>query len=189
MIVRTGFSLLELLGVLMIITLLTSFIAITTAQAQSRAQIEDVTSALKHFDHMMRREAIRFGWPTVLQIDQAEQTISIWLLNKSLDEDSVAGGGITGGGGTLIDRYRLPEAFTITLIRLNHEASSAWNTNDIVINCSPAGTSPSYAVEIAGDGESKRSVLFSGLSGQVHTPEHNRDVEAVFDMLEKLHAD
>ena len=188
MIVRTGFSLLELLGVLMIIALLTSFIAITTAQAQSRAQIEDVVSALTHFDHMMRREAIRFGKPTVLRIDQDERTISIWLLDKSLDEDGMAGGVIAGGGGTLIDRYRFPEAFTITLIRLNHETSPAWE-GDIVINCSPAGTSPSYALAIADDGESKRSLLFSGLTGHVHNPEHHRDVEAIFDLLEKLHAD
>lgn len=178
MIGRTGFSLLELLGVLMIIALLTSFIAITTAQAQGRAQIEDVVSALTHFDHMMRREAIRFGKPAVLQIDQDERTINIWLL----DQDGIA-------RETLIDRYRLPEAFTITLIRLNRETSPAWNNNDIVINCSPTGTSLSYAVEIEGEGESKRSLLFSGLTGQVHYPEHKRDVEAVFDMLEKLHAD
>lgn len=167
---RSGFTLIEVLAVIVVLGLLAGAVAWSLAGDATQAIGEDALGRLAHADSMARAEARRFGREYTLRFDLNEQAL------RRLDE----------GDRQSAHSVKLPTGHRIEAVAFKAQGDSGSGTlrrvtfgaADVVY--SPAGRSVSYAVRIR-SGDARRWLVVAGLTGQVTQTDDAKAVDNLFD--------
>ncbi len=149
-----GFTLIETMLVLLVIGLLSTTITLSMTHSYHLAQRDTVVASIKHYDQMLRLDAVNFGKHTTLEIDKENGTFKRVPSKPNTKILSTVG---------QLESYRLPAGYSIS----RYWVSPQWQTADkINITASDRGHTQTYAVEIQGPEQKVSILIFAGLSGQ-----------------------
>ena len=132
------------------------------------ARQREAREQIRFLDASARRYATRFNRPVRMIFDLDANT----LQHRDGGPAGRANGGITYRG-------TLPAGYRIDAVRT---ADRRGGGGRIVIDCSPLGLSPSYAVHLGGT-ESQEWMFVAGLSGEVSTFTDERQLDSIFQTL------
>ncbi len=164
---NTGFTLLELLVVLVIIALLTAVVAVRLQGPYQSARLEDALQRIEFTDTQTRAHARASS--TSCQI--------VWEMDRGLLYSQER-----EGETARHFEFKLPGSLKIRrLLSAQFDAGSG----TVRIEVSPRGVAPTYAVCVGARDNSHRWVLFSGLTGR---PAIAKDESHVRQILETLQA-
>lgn len=153
-----GFTLLELLGVLVIGGLLVSIASLSLTGPRRAMQLDDALGQLQWLDAQARHEALRFGEPIMLVFDLDQQTV---VLRPSGEGGQPAPA--AEGNAPLSRSWTLPGQLTLDRLWLSGQVV---DRGVVGVPVGIDGQSPSYGVCVTGAGSSSRWLLIAGLSGQ-----------------------
>lgn len=168
---RTGFTLLELMVVLVIVGLLTA-VAVVRLQAPYRAaRLEDSLSRIEFIDSQTRAHARAF----------AQDSTIVFQLDS---------GRIYSQKSTETDAKRFEFVLPASL-RIRHVMTPQLEVDhsQAQIKVSARGATRSYAICIQAADDTQRWLLFSGLTGQVTYPKAEYDVRQMFELLQASRPD
>ena len=175
-----GFSMIELLAVLVILALLGSFIAVSVSGAHHQRDMSEVRGSVIHLDRLLRWHARDLGRETALQIDIEEQTMTVLAPTETAaDRDET----------TIVAQLRFPEGVALDRIWINAPARDRMAGGVVGLRCTAEGLTASYALGITDMKGATLALMVAGLTGEVVHMEDWDDVEATFDALGRLHAD
>ncbi|MCC7407855.1 MAG: prepilin-type N-terminal cleavage/methylation domain-containing protein [Phycisphaeraceae bacterium] len=171
---RHGFTLLELLAVLLLTGLLASVAVASFRAARRIANLQQATGGLTALDAAARREAASLGRPVQLLFnldEQVVQAIDVGMeLHRVIDQ-------VTLNGSLRIERIVTPD--------------QSLSAGQIALPCTPASSShaaltPSYALRIVDDPgpgsiQKEQWILVAGLTGQITTPIDENTVTQIFN--------
>jgi prepilin-type N-terminal cleavage/methylation domain-containing protein len=140
-----GFTLIEVMAVIVIMGLLAGVAALTFARPLAASRARNAQDQILSLDSSARQFARRFGRPVEVAFDFATQTIA----RRERDE--------------IVFSARLPGGCRIEEIRVNGRDESL---GEIAIPISSNAMSQSYAVHLVGQ-DLDRWLVVAGLSGQV----------------------
>jgi prepilin-type N-terminal cleavage/methylation domain-containing protein len=156
-----GFTLIEVMAVMLILALLSAAAAWSFARPLARARAAEAVELLTSFDASSRLAARRFGRTVEMRFDLADGTL------QRLE------------GGEVVYRGTLPRGFGIEQLRTAEDVRDA---GEGTIECSRLSLSPSYAIKLVGPGGFERWLVVAGLSGQVTSARDESDVEAILNL-------
>jgi prepilin-type N-terminal cleavage/methylation domain-containing protein len=156
---RSGFTLVELLVVIAIIGLIVGTVAVRSAGLTRQARWEWSIGRLIQLDGELRSFSQSRGRRVSLEYELGSNQV-----HRRDGESASETTSLTLGDNVLLNRMILP----------NREATSGRG----IIEYSPAGNSPTYAVELRSAGDAKQStwLVFVGTTGQVERSENEREV-------------
>lgn len=168
---KAGFTLLEVLVVLVIIALVTSIVAVRLQIPLQTAQLENAIRQVAFVDSQTRAHAreVSTACQIVYQLDHGQVFAQA-----------------RGGHGARRFAFSLPGPLRLKQVwcpLLDH------GTGRVQIDVSARGTSSTYAVCIEIPQSASRWLLFSGLTGQVLYPQDDADVHQILDILRASRAD
>jgi prepilin-type N-terminal cleavage/methylation domain-containing protein len=162
---RSAFTLLELLVVLVIVVLLTSVVAVRMQAPYANARLAEVLKRIEFVDGQARGHAHSFAVP--------------WRLTFDLDRGRIYAQR-TGSHDERHCELVLPDTLRIRhVVTLADEVGSG----TVHINVSPRGVTETYAVCVSTQTGSASWLLFAGVSGQVSSLEEFTDVQRVLEPL------
>lgn len=167
---HSGFTLIEVLAVLVVLGLLAGATAWSLADTADRATAEEVFGRIAHADRLARIAAERTGQNCVLRYDLDAQQMRRVLTDA--DGTQEAGHVVGLPKGLAIDRIVVHQLDRVT----SHERG------DVTVAYSARGRSISYAVRVAHDG-THTWLIFAGLTGQMTVTDHEREVDNLFALL------
>jgi len=177
---RRAFSMIELLAVLVILSLLGSFIAVSVSGALHQRDLDDVRKSVIHIDRLLRWHARDLGRETVLEIDIDTQTLTVlWPTEPSAFRDETA----------IVAQLHLPEEVELERLWINGSARDRGAGSAMRVRCTAEGLAESYALGIKDMNGMTLHLLFAGLTGEVVEMEDEHEVEAMFVALRRLHTD
>ncbi|MEM1068736.1 MAG: prepilin-type N-terminal cleavage/methylation domain-containing protein [Planctomycetota bacterium] len=150
---RTGFTLIELVVVLVIMALLVSIAAVSLRGTMDRYHLNQAKQVIISSDAKARRQARSIERPLVMTIDRRKRQIRI---GESI--------------------FRIPAAVEVASVDTGRRVTVG---TEVEIDFGRSGWSPSYAVELK-RGSASRWIVVLGGSGQVLTVE---DREAADELL------
>ncbi len=158
---RAGFTLIELIVVILILGMLTAMASLSLGGVMDRYQLGRAAETLEAFDAQARREAARSreGVSAILRRGTNE------LILRNAAERPLRAR----------SQYRMPRKVEIGEIRMQRKALSA---RDVTIMVSDRGRSPTYAVELR-RGAMSRWIVILGISGQVIPVQSEDEVDAI----------
>ncbi|MEM6471125.1 MAG: prepilin-type N-terminal cleavage/methylation domain-containing protein [Planctomycetota bacterium] len=139
---RRGFSLIELVIVLVILGIIAGFATQRLRGVTARKSLADATDRIRAFDTALRREALVNRKPVAARIDRGS---SMLIVRSSPTQE-----------------FRLPGRVTIQSIVMGREFAGPQDS----LMARSDGASQSYAIELRCD-ESTRWVMVAGGSGQM----------------------
>ncbi|HDZ22418.1 hypothetical protein LCGC14_0409240 [marine sediment metagenome] len=148
---RRGFTLLEIVLVLLIVSIIASAVVVKLQSPLQNARLEDVVGWLGQFDRITRTYAHRQDRPVRMIVDLDKRQ----LRRMDSSESENLGPPLQLPARCRIDALRLP---TETLTR-----------GSIAIVCSTGGLMPTYAFRLVETGGRSRWLLVAGLTGHVTT--------------------
>lgn len=156
---RPGFTLVELLVVIAIIGLIAGTVAVRTGGVTRQARLEWSIGRLIQLDGELRSFAKSRGRNVTLEYELGSNRVQRVYGNSSAEITS-----LILGENIHLHRLILP----------TRETSSGRG----IIEYSPEGISPTYAVEIRSSGNAKQStwLIFVGMTGQVERSEQESEV-------------
>jgi prepilin-type N-terminal cleavage/methylation domain-containing protein len=158
---RRGFTLIEIMAVMVILALLSAAAAWSFSRPLARARASEAIELVTSFDASSRLAARRFGRSVDMQFDLADGTL------RRREGEQVA------------YRSALPQGFSIEQVRTGEGVRDA---GEVTIECSRLALSPSYAVKLVGPGGVERWLVVAGLSGQVTAARDEADVDAMLNL-------
>ncbi len=162
---RTGFTLIELTVVILIMAIIAAAVAINLSHPLAGAKFKDVLIGIDGFLNFAANYAVNHSRPVRIVIDIDNNSI----MQKD-EEDSPR----------LNKKIDFPDEFKIErVIGENFDVSSG----NIGIDYSPKGLSPSYAIMIAGKDKIPRWLLITGLTGQIITFDNETEIQNIFASL------
>jgi len=169
--VRTAFTLLELLVVLVLVALLTAIVAVRLMAPLQKARLESAVQRVAFIDSQTRTHArsASTGCQIVCELDSG----------RIFAQDA------SGHGHVAFD-YRVPGALCVQRV-LSAQLDCGSGTARIEV--SARGTSCTYAICLSNAQHEKRWLLFAGLTGQIAYPKDDADVQAIFEFLEPARLD
>ncbi len=162
---RTAFTLLELLVVLVIVVLLTSIVAVRMQAPYANARLAEVLKRIEFVDGQARGHAHTFAMP--------------WRLTFDLDRGRV----YAQRNGSRDERHC--EVVLPATLRIRHVVTLAdeVGAGTTHIDVSPRGVTETYAVCVSTQTGSASWLLFAGVSGQVSSLKEFTDVQHVLEQL------
>lgn len=157
----TGFTLLELMAVLVIIAILSGAVVLTMAGRLRSARMADVVAKLQDLDRWTRYDARRFARPANLAFDF---------------ERGVA----CRDAGQRSRIVTLPPGYSLVGLR---DSRGMFRGGETQIECSADGRTNSYALAIAGPDHSEAWIVFAGLTGERTLAKDEAEVDAIFASL------
>ncbi|MHB8974218.1 MAG: prepilin-type N-terminal cleavage/methylation domain-containing protein [Pirellulaceae bacterium] len=163
---KAGFTLLELLVVLVIIALLSSLVAVRLQGPYQSARLEDALERLAFTDSQTRAHSREFATACqiVFELDRG------WMYS-----------GMPGGSGARSCEFALPESLRIERVRTPQMELGSGTAR---IDVSARGTALTYAVCVASSQGTHRWLLFAGLTGRVAYPKDEIHVQQIFELLQ-----
>jgi type II secretion system protein H len=161
-----GFTLIELIAVLVIIGLIAGVAGLSLRAPYTEARLEHVVAQIEQLDATARSRAARTGRPQQLVIDRRAGRFRL------LDPDRA------GVGESVV---QLPD-----FLDIERMASSAVDAGagPRSIDYTPAGASPTYAVALRGPGKRETILVVAGWTGQVTRASTWRTVEQLLAQLD-----
>lgn len=148
-----------LVEILLVIALIGLMIGATTwaFEGLSRSASHEATlNAVVRADRMMRLSARRLGKPRAIQFDLDKQTL------REISDH--------------------PRDINISGCRVDRVVVQGSDENQATVQCTPAGTSPSYAVRLVGK-DSTGWLVFCGLTGQSTWIQHENDTQNLLEVF------
>ncbi len=158
---RNGFTLVELVIVIVIMAMLSTIAAISLGGTIDRYRIAQAAETIERFDARARRDARITDHDVRASIDRSKGRL--WVDAIGTNRDS---------------RYQLPQRVSISNIRLHRRSAVG---SDLSIEVDRLGHSPSYAVELT-RGKLKRWVVILGASGQVVPMDNESEVNELLSL-------
>jgi prepilin-type N-terminal cleavage/methylation domain-containing protein len=158
----SGFSLIELTVVLLIMAIIVSAVVLQLSGPMHNAQMRDVIARVVRFDSLTRTYAGNNDLSVRMEVDLNAGEI------RRMARDST---------DQLGRRLVLPSGFRITRLVLGNQEVEA---GSVSMSCSQAGLTPSYALEIGGPGGRRRWLVFAGLTGQMTEIEDDKGIEEIW---------
>lgn len=159
---RTGFSLLELTVVLLIMAIVASAVVLNTRGPMHNARADEIVARIGEFDRLTRSSAQQQDIPLRLVVDIPAGTIRRVIG----DDDENFTPPLTLPSHCRIDAVRIGER---RLIR-----------GSAVIECSRQGITPSYAIHLIFDDDRSVWLLVAGLTGQFTTLENETELQDIW---------
>lgn len=157
---RSGFTLIELVVVVVVMGILSCLAVITLGGTTDRYQLSRATETIELFDARARRDARRLGEPIVATIQRSRNQLMV------------------SGDRAADARFRLPQSVEITQIRMRRRVVAG---RDVEIPFNRQGVCPTYAVQIQ-RGKLRRWVVVLGLSGQVVALNDQGEVDEILSL-------
>lgn len=152
--------------VILIVGLLTGAVSWSLHDTHRQATLVDVIDRLRHTDQTARLYAQRFARPAALRYDLNEQAV-IKVIGS---EDSM-----------MRKTYRWPGQFGLTMvIRRNTET----RTGEHVIQYTPDGHSPTYALQLEGPEQHRIWALVTGPTGQWVVIDDELEIADIIQLLQ-----
>ncbi len=167
---RCGFTLLEMMAVVVLLGLLAGAVGWSMAQDARRAARTDAVGQIGHADRLARLAAQRFGRPCVLRIDLREQTLRRIEYGPNAQPEAAH-------TVTLSKSQRIAEVLVgRSTARLgNASRPPAVTSGAVDVAYSRDGRSASYAIRLASGG-TQQWLIVSGLTGQITIEEYGKDI-------------
>jgi len=179
---RAGFTLIEMLAVVVLIGLLAGAVAYSMTGEVRRSSREDLLGELEYFDRITRTAARRFDEQRVLAIDLDRQRVR--RIDRPGKWDEKASARIAVGDGLSIDRVWIA-AGDATPLRANGRTEARQEADgEVEVPFDPMGQSATYAVRIAGP-ERTGWIVFAGLTGEPTRTDDDQAVDRLFESLER----
>ena len=160
---NAGFTLIELMAVLLLLGLIAAGVSVSLASSHRRAQMSDVVGQVVQYDTLARATAREQGAPMRVRVSLQSSTLS-----REIVEDARRG----ERASSLV----LPPGYSVGQVRVGTTRTSFGQTS---IAVSSLGQTADYAIRI--DGKDQRQwVMFVGLSGQNVLLDSDRDAERLF---------
>jgi len=157
---RRGFTLVELMVVILIMALLASAVALSFDGRLKAARARDAVEQLRTFDAMARLAAVRDGTGARIVFDLSANTLS---RRQGRDADVLA------------SQVSWPVGYWIEEVR---QGSQTTGSGEASIVISPLGISSTYAVRLMGP-NLDQWILFAGLTGAMTLPANEETVAAL----------
>jgi type II secretion system protein H len=167
---RSGFTLIELMAVLVLMGLISATAVLRFSGTTRRAQFEWSLERAMAADRRMRTHSGTCGRPASLAFE-----IGSGRLECAFGSQREATSNVELGARTHITRF---------LTARRHV-----ETGKVEIPYDPYGHSETFAIEIEGPGDRSTWILFAGLTGQTRRLEDRRDVEHVLETLRPASSD
>tara|TARA_Y100000589_G_scaffold323057_1_gene357017 strand:+ start:678 stop:1223 length:546 start_codon:yes stop_codon:yes gene_type:complete len=164
-----GFTLFELMAVILLLAIFAAAVRAPMTTMLDRITTRNSIEQIKSIDRLLRLEARRSGKTIQLHIDPLEGTFE---RTDSSEEQNIIG-----------QLVRIDEVCRIEQIRIAPE-SDDFDQLNAVINCSPNGATPSYALEIQTPTKTTW-LLFAGLTGHCYQLESEDELASVFDEISR----
>ena len=158
---RIGFTLIEVVAVIVVLSILSTITAVALGPTLDRQRLSQAIEKLEWFDAKARRSAQANRSTVSAKIDPSKNRLVIQTSNQQEDVS-----------------LRLPSNVEISKVQLAGKPSS---TRSESIQVSPSGYSTSYAVLLK-RGELSKWVLVLGGSGQVVQFDNAKDVNALLSI-------
>lgn len=162
---QDGFTLIELMAVLLLMGLVAAVAAATLANPMRVATRQQIVAMIVAFDHDTRTLALRTGQPNRVIVDLDSRTLNRVEIR---DTSELAAG----------QRFRLNTSWRLHAVYVDQRRFSH---GEVAMNCSPQGTMPDYALEMTGPNSESMWLVFVGLTGQMIEQDNEQSVR---DMLE-----
>lgn len=167
---QAGFTLFELLAVLVLAAVLATVVGVSLAQQRNQVEMDDVLAQVVFLDAQVRARARQFDRPAQLRID----------LRRGLLEP-VEQAERDRFGQAAPPTLQLPAGYTIEAVRVSGQLIQHRET---AIACSAHGRTVSYAVQIRSPAGERRWLLWTGLTGQVQAlADDEARVQAILEEL------
>ncbi len=161
-----GFTLLEVLAVIVILAFLAAAVSVTASGFSGSAKMEDALDRLVFIDHLTRQHAARFDQPSEVVLDLRQGTMT----RQNSEGQKIRHS----------HRRALPQGYHIKRVKVpGGEVSSG----KVSIPYSPMGHTPTYAVHVAGRDGRQRWVLFAGITGQSILLDDEKNLADLFKIL------
>ncbi len=158
-----GFTLLELIVVLALMSFLTTSVALSFRTPLQKARLDAALSSIQSMDRRLRYTAIHKNRSEVL------------LLDLGLSELRIVGSAQVA--------VRLPKGISISKVYVSRWAEES---DRLSISYFPDGSSHSWSLQVSDTGSHfSRWLLVSGKTGQVSMIENEEEVADVFQLLAK----
>jgi len=177
---RRGFTLIEMIAVVLLLGLLAGSVAYAMTGELRRGTREEAVDVIRYMDHMTRLTADRFGRPCALRFELDKRR-----LRRVIDP--------AGRSAETLSTRRLPRPFRIdrlvaatvddqrrgkpTLTKVR-----GWEHGRADVNVGVDGRGPTYALRLTGDARDEW-LVFAGLTGRMMRVEDERAVDNLFDRL------
>ena len=158
---HSGFTLIEVMIVVVIMAMLAASVRFSFRRPMQHAAQSDAIELMHHFDSYARISANRFNRATQLVFDLENQSMT------RIENDAE------------VSTLRLPSAIHLTELRTAHHRIS---DSRHVVNLSPPGVGPTYAVHLEG-ADFDRWLLFAGMTGEMSTAYHEQQLDSIFTTL------
>ena len=157
---RRGFTLIELVVVVLLIALLTSLAVVSLAGAANQYRLSSAVEVFERFELQARRDARRADQPLRVTIDRTRGRLTI------------------GREARAYARFQIPAGIELERVRLRRRAVAS---GSVTFEIGRNGQSPSYAVQLR-RGDRQRWLVVLGVSGQVIELEQESDVDAILSL-------
>src|SRR5262245_47148217 len=154
---RCGFTLIEVMTVVIIMALLATAAALSFTRPLAAARARDAEDQVRALDASARQFARRFGRPVEIILDLANST----LARRERD--------------MIVFQTKLPHGCRIDEVRFSGRSETL---GEVAVECSGAGLSRSYAAHLVGP-QLDLWLIFAGLSGQVTQVSDVSQVDAI----------
>jgi prepilin-type N-terminal cleavage/methylation domain-containing protein len=163
-VLRSSFTLIELLAVLVIVGLITAIASLRLSGTVQAARMEWATDRLIATDSVMRSHAAGCGRVAHLRFQ-----LGTGRLSREF--------GDTRTKSSIVDL-----GHSIEISRFQSTTRDA-ETGEATVDYSPLGASRTFAVELKGPGNQRRLLFFAGITGQVTRMEDGQDARRLLQAL------
>ena len=161
----TGFTLIELTVVLLIMGIIAAIVTLKISGPVSQVKLQDVAERIKQFDIHTRSYARQHGKALRVDVDLSKNCISRW----------------DNAGNQLGQPLKLPSNFSIEKCQV---ASQQQVRNATLLKYSSQGMTHSYAIKLADKSQSKW-IFIIGLTGELVELENEQNVQKIMESLSR----
>jgi prepilin-type N-terminal cleavage/methylation domain-containing protein len=179
---RYGFTLLEMLVVILITGLLASAATLTLLHSSESSTLNDALRRIEYVDSVTRHAARREGNRYMIVVDLDHGLITTRKLESETSDhgtEHTASDGFEDTTGDWVQRLRLPAGIHIDRMWVidpaltaqdsssNTQSENAHEEGVVSVSCSENGYTPTYGLELSGPNDQRRCMVMAGLTGQL----------------------